>query len=73
MASGALARLRTYLGLGGMEKKLDRLLTDFRFAAIADVFPVNSRMPISIEPLGMDRKPSGTAMSAHTREARRFT
>lgn len=41
MASGALARLRTYLGLGGMEKKLDRLLTDFRFAAIADVFPVN--------------------------------
>lgn len=41
MASGPLARLRTYFGLGGMEKKLDRLLSSFRFGAIADVFPVN--------------------------------
>ena len=40
MANGMLARLRTYLGLSAMERKLDRLLTEFRFGAIADVFPV---------------------------------
>jgi len=41
MATGPIARLRTYFGLGGMEKKLDRLLSAFRFGAIADVYAVN--------------------------------
>lgn len=40
MAKGALARLRTYLGLGAMERKLDRMLTDFKFGAVADVYPL---------------------------------
>jgi polysaccharide deacetylase family protein (PEP-CTERM system associated) len=38
LATGRLARLRTYLGLAGMERKLHRLLTEFRFAPLADVF-----------------------------------
>jgi polysaccharide deacetylase family protein (PEP-CTERM system associated) len=31
IASGPIARLRTYGGLGGMERKLERMLSDFRF------------------------------------------
>ena len=36
---GALARLRTYTGLRGMHRKLDRLLTEFRFSSLAAVHP----------------------------------
>ncbi len=39
LATGALARLRTYLGLAGMESKIDRLMTDFRFSTMAQVHP----------------------------------
>ena len=31
--------MRTYLGLRGMEGKLDRLLTEFRFSSMASVYP----------------------------------
>jgi polysaccharide deacetylase family protein (PEP-CTERM system associated) len=34
-----IARLRTYMGLGGMERKLERLLGEFEFSALGEVFP----------------------------------
>ncbi len=37
LARGLLARLRTYTGLGGMHRKIDRLLTDFQFARLTEV------------------------------------
>jgi polysaccharide deacetylase family protein (PEP-CTERM system associated) len=36
---GLVSRLRTYTGLGTMETKLDRLLTDFQFSTIGNVYP----------------------------------
>ena len=39
LAAGFLSRVRTYTGLRGMERKLDRLLTDFQFSTIASVYP----------------------------------
>lgn len=38
MASGRIARLRTYTGMDGMERKLRRLLSDFQFSTIASVY-----------------------------------
>jgi polysaccharide deacetylase family protein (PEP-CTERM system associated) len=40
LARGAVARWRTYWGLGGMEGKIRRLLHDFPFAPLCDVYPV---------------------------------
>jgi polysaccharide deacetylase family protein (PEP-CTERM system associated) len=39
LAEGFVSRARTYTGLRGMERKLDRLLTDFQFAPIASMYP----------------------------------
>lgn len=39
LASGAIARLRTYSGLRGMESKLLRLLSDFQFTTLTAVYP----------------------------------
>lgn len=39
LASGLVARLRTYTGLPGMPAKLDRLLQDFHFAPLTAVHP----------------------------------
>jgi polysaccharide deacetylase family protein (PEP-CTERM system associated) len=39
LARGMIAKMRTYTGLHSMMRKLDRLLTDFRFSTIADVHP----------------------------------
>ena len=39
LASGFISRLRTYTGMGGMERKLTRLLTDFQFSSIHSVYP----------------------------------
>jgi polysaccharide deacetylase family protein (PEP-CTERM system associated) len=39
LASGLVARVRTYTGLRGMERKLERLLTDFRFSTLGRVHP----------------------------------
>ena len=47
MACGLLARLRTYTGLSAMEGKIDRLLGEFRFAPLTDVFPIPSESPLS--------------------------
>jgi polysaccharide deacetylase family protein (PEP-CTERM system associated) len=40
IARGAVARLRTYMGLSGMRGKLDRLLREFRFSTLSDAFTV---------------------------------
>ena len=40
LAGGAIARLRTYLGLHSMAAKLRRLLGEFEFDTMARVFPV---------------------------------
>lgn len=42
-----ISRLRTYTGLQGMRRKLTRLLDDFAFAALTDVFPVPSAAQIA--------------------------
>jgi polysaccharide deacetylase family protein (PEP-CTERM system associated) len=39
IAAGLISRLRTYTGIRGMEKKLDRLLADFQFLPISAVYP----------------------------------
>jgi polysaccharide deacetylase family protein (PEP-CTERM system associated) len=39
LAQGFLSRVRTYTGLRGMERKLDRLLSDFEFSTIASIYP----------------------------------
>jgi polysaccharide deacetylase family protein (PEP-CTERM system associated) len=39
LAAGLVCRLRTYTGIRGMQKKLARLMTDFRFSTIASVYP----------------------------------
>lgn len=39
IATGLVARLRTYTGIGGMEKKLAKMLTDFRFLPMTEVYP----------------------------------
>src|SRR4029077_14013032 len=38
LASGLIARLRTYTGLKGMARKLDRLLTEFQFSSLGNVY-----------------------------------
>jgi polysaccharide deacetylase family protein (PEP-CTERM system associated) len=38
LASGVVSRLRTYTGLGRMGMKIDRLLTEFRFACLGSVY-----------------------------------
>ena len=41
IARGAISRLRTYTGLKGMKRKIERLLMDFRFAPLTEVHPVH--------------------------------
>jgi len=38
LASGLIARLRTYTGVKGMAKKLERLLTEFQFSTLSQVY-----------------------------------
>jgi polysaccharide deacetylase family protein (PEP-CTERM system associated) len=38
LASGSIARMRTYIGLSGMGTKLTRLLQEFRFSSIREVY-----------------------------------
>jgi polysaccharide deacetylase family protein (PEP-CTERM system associated) len=42
LASGVVSRLRTYTGLRSMERKLDRLVTEFQFSTLASVHPVEA-------------------------------
>lgn len=40
LAHGHIARLRTYMGLATVSYKLERLLQDFQFSTLADVYPI---------------------------------
>ena len=42
-----ISRLRTYTGLAGMRDKMSRLLDDFAFAALTDVFPLPNSVQIA--------------------------
>ena len=42
-----ISRLRTYTGLAGMRDKMNRLLDDFAFAALTDVFPLPNPVQIA--------------------------
>ncbi len=55
LASSALARARTYLGLHGMKSKLARLLRDFEFAPLSDVCADPSVLPAF--PIGSGNDP----------------
>jgi polysaccharide deacetylase family protein (PEP-CTERM system associated) len=47
LASGVIARLRTYSGIKGMARKLDQLITDFRFSTMGEVYGTPTlRMPM---------------------------
>lgn len=43
LASGVIARMRTYTGLRGMRRKLERLLKDFSFSTLTAVHPQAGR------------------------------
>ena len=58
LSSGLVSRLRTYTGLGGMEKKLERLMTDFRFSTLTVVYPKGSG-----EKIASDSKVTETAVA----------
>lgn len=38
LATGRIARLRTYVGLSSMYRKVERLITDFQFGTVASVY-----------------------------------
>ena len=48
LAAGFASRLRTYTGLRGMRRKLARLLSEFRFSAIVDVYPYEKMTPAGV-------------------------
>jgi polysaccharide deacetylase family protein (PEP-CTERM system associated) len=49
LASGLVSRMRTYTGLRGMERKLTRLLTEFRFSTVGCVYPNAQRAHAGFE------------------------
>ena len=62
IASGTISRLRTYTGIRGMERKLDKLLTDFRFQSLSAAYPE----PESVFEFGPK---TATGVAARTRRA----
>jgi len=50
LASGVVARLRTYAGLRGMRKKLERLIVDFQFSSLRCVY--GSAIPAGVSTAG---------------------
>ena len=47
VANGLISRVRTYTGLGGMRRKLARLLKDFEFSTMSAVHPVAASAPVT--------------------------
>ncbi|MGA7235878.1 MAG: XrtA system polysaccharide deacetylase [Bryobacteraceae bacterium] len=54
LASGTIARLRTYSGMKGMAAKLNRLMSDFQFCTIGEVYgkPASLKPVIQTETVG---------------------
>lgn len=42
LTSGVISGLRTYAGISGMRRKLDRLMTDFAFSTLTAVYPMGA-------------------------------
>jgi polysaccharide deacetylase family protein (PEP-CTERM system associated) len=42
LARGLVSRLRTYTGVAGMERKIERLLEEFRFSTLSAAYPLRS-------------------------------
>jgi polysaccharide deacetylase family protein (PEP-CTERM system associated) len=56
LASGMVSRLRTYTGLRGMYSKIDRLLDEFSFASVPEVYPLTlSGQEIQAQVVGAGR------------------
>jgi polysaccharide deacetylase family protein (PEP-CTERM system associated) len=55
LACGRISRLRTYAGIGGMMRKLDSLLSDFRFSSLQQVYP--GRVGVNVPPAQIDQEP----------------
>ncbi len=45
LSLGLIARIRTYSGLASMERKLARLLDEFRFAKMSDIYSQHQEIP----------------------------
>ncbi len=54
LASGMIARLRTYSGMKGMAAKLNRLMSDFQFSTIGEVYgkPASPKPVVQTETIG---------------------
>jgi polysaccharide deacetylase family protein (PEP-CTERM system associated) len=50
LASGAIARLRTYTGMKGMAHKLNLLMSDFHFSTMSDVYGKPAAQAATAEP-----------------------
>lgn len=48
LAKSIISRLRTYSGLQGMRAKMKRLLQEFRFSTLTDVFPSPDRATVEL-------------------------
>jgi polysaccharide deacetylase family protein (PEP-CTERM system associated) len=46
IAKGLVSQLRTYIGLRSMKSKIERLLRDFRFATLGEVYPLNQETTV---------------------------
>ncbi len=49
IATGAISRMRTYTGVAGMYRKLERLLTDFKFSTMAEAYGPNAKVERTAE------------------------
>jgi len=47
LAKGQIARMRTYTGLQGMRRKVERLLSDFHFSTLTAVHPGQVERPVA--------------------------
>jgi polysaccharide deacetylase family protein (PEP-CTERM system associated) len=51
-AKGLISRIRTYGGMGTMQRKLKRMFLDFRFSALGDVYPIPGASRASVACVG---------------------
>ena len=67
LAVGPVAHLRTYMGLKGMERKIDRLLNDFVFSNLTEAFPITASaqgIPESTEVISLENRAMSEAPAA---------
>ncbi len=52
LARGMVSRWRTYTGIGTMERKLERLLTEFRFSTLSTAYPLRASAAAAVAGTG---------------------